>query len=108
MLAERGHFDIAKEIFTHTQEVAAGNIFVQMLDVWVNLAHVYFAQGQFGLAVKMYQNCLRKFYFGTDTQILLYFVQVKRLYPAKAIIEYMPKLSIIISVITQRLLLFLA
>ncbi|GLJ29462.1 hypothetical protein SUGI_0580760 [Cryptomeria japonica] len=72
VLAERGQFDIAKEIFTQVQEAAAGNIFVQMPDVWVNLAHVYFAQGQFALAVKMYQNCLRKFYFGTDTQILLY------------------------------------
>lgn len=69
-----------------------------MPDVWVNLAHVYFAQGHFALAVKMasikhlfsflpkylfyilsgpitplqYQNCLRKFYYNTDSQILLY------------------------------------
>lgn len=78
-----------------------------MPDVWINLAHVYFAQGNFALAVKMvnlsldctrffvfkfilpkslwqlsnaddlfyyvqYQNCLRKFYHNTDSQILLY------------------------------------
>lgn len=75
-----------------------------MPDVWINLAHVYFAQGNFSLAVKMvidlillytsffylyipfhycihvvmnhvvlqYQNCLRKFYYNTDSQILLY------------------------------------
>ncbi|XP_057998658.1 protein CTR9 homolog [Hevea brasiliensis] len=43
-----------------------------MPDVWINLAHVYFAQGNFALAVKMYQNCLRKFYYNTDSQILLY------------------------------------
>ena len=77
-----------------------------MPDVWINLAHVYFAQGNFTLAVKMvilsyfyvvslicyrvptqvfittiiwwpflimqYQNCLRKFYHNTDSQILLY------------------------------------
>lgn len=34
-------------------EAASGSVFVQMPDVWVNLAHVYFAQGHFGLAVKM-------------------------------------------------------
>ncbi|ERN11231.1 hypothetical protein AMTRI_Chr04g243060 [Amborella trichopoda] len=72
VLAEKGHFDVSKDIFTQVQEAATGSIFVQMPDVWVNLAHVYFAQGQFALAVKMYQNCLRKFYHNTDTQVLLY------------------------------------
>ncbi|MCL7045307.1 hypothetical protein MKW94_011606 [Papaver nudicaule] len=69
VLAEKGHFDVSKDIFTQVQEAASGSIFVQMPDVWINLAHVYFAQGQFALA---YQNCLRKFYYNTDTQILLY------------------------------------
>ncbi|MCO5577224.1 hypothetical protein L7F22_031049 [Adiantum nelumboides] len=72
VLAEKGQFDMAKEIFTQVQEAAAGNITVEIPDVWVNLAHVYLGQGQFGLAVKMYQNCLRKFYHNTDAQILLY------------------------------------
>lgn len=72
VLAEKGHFDVSKDIFTQVQEAASGNIFVQMPDVWINLAHVYFAQGNFALAVKMYQNCLRKFYYNTDSQILLY------------------------------------
>ncbi|XP_010261923.1 PREDICTED: protein CTR9 homolog [Nelumbo nucifera] len=72
VLAEKGHFDVAKDIFTQVQEAASGSIFVQMPDVWINLAHVYFAQGHFALAVKMYQNCLRKFYYNTDTQVLLY------------------------------------
>lgn len=35
------------------QEAASGSVFVQMPDVWINLAHVYFAQGNFALAVKM-------------------------------------------------------
>jgi RNA polymerase-associated protein CTR9 len=35
------------------QEAAAGNITVEIPDVWVNLAHVYLGQGQFALAVKM-------------------------------------------------------
>ncbi|RZB65084.1 protein CTR9 homolog [Glycine soja] len=72
VLAEKGHFDVSKDIFTQVQEAASGSVFVQMPDVWINLAHVYFAQGNFTLAVKMYQNCLRKFYHNTDSQILLY------------------------------------
>ncbi|KAL8243074.1 hypothetical protein R6Q59_009332 [Mikania micrantha] len=72
VLAEKGQFDIAKELFTQVQEAASGSVFVQMPDVWINLAHVHFAQGNFSLAIKMYQNCLRKFYYNTDNQILLY------------------------------------
>ncbi|TQE04734.1 hypothetical protein C1H46_009587 [Malus baccata] len=41
VFAEKSHFDVSKDIFT------------QMPDVWINLAHVYFAQGNFALAVKM-------------------------------------------------------
>ncbi|XP_019173457.1 PREDICTED: protein CTR9 homolog [Ipomoea nil] len=72
ILAEKGQFDISKDLFTQVQEAASGNVFVQMPDVWINLAHVHFAQGNFALAVKMYQNCLRKFYHNTDSQVLLY------------------------------------
>ncbi|OVA06840.1 Tetratricopeptide TPR-1 [Macleaya cordata] len=75
VLAEKGQFDVSKDIFTQVQEAASGSIFVQMPDVWINLAHVYFAQGQFALApfiILQYQNCLRKFYYNTDTQVLLY------------------------------------
>ncbi|GMH18099.1 hypothetical protein Nepgr_019940 [Nepenthes gracilis] len=71
-LAEKGLFDGAKDIFTQVLEAASGTVFVQMPDVWINLAHVYFAQGNFTLAAKMYQNCLRKFYYGTDCHVLLY------------------------------------
>ncbi|CAN4084659.1 unnamed protein product [Withania somnifera] len=72
VLAEKGQFDISKDLFTQVQEATSGNVFVQMPDVWINLAHVHFAQGNFALAVKMYQNCLRKFYHNTDSQVLLY------------------------------------
>ncbi|XP_052181435.1 protein CTR9 homolog [Diospyros lotus] len=70
--AEKGQFDVSKELFSQVQEAASGSVFVQMPDVWINLAHVHFAQGSFPSAVKMYQNCLRKFYYGTDSQVLLY------------------------------------
>ncbi|KAL2624333.1 hypothetical protein R1flu_008578 [Riccia fluitans] len=72
VLAEKGIFDLSKEVFTQVQEAAAGNIAVEMPDVWINLAHIYLAQGQFALAVKMYQNCLRRFYYNTESHILLY------------------------------------
>lgn len=72
VLAEKGHFDISKELFTQVQEAASGSVFAQMPDVWINLAHVHFAQGNFALAVKMYQNCLKKFYHSNDSQVLLY------------------------------------
>ncbi|KAL2945136.1 Protein CTR9-like protein [Bienertia sinuspersici] len=72
ILAEKGQFDVSKEIFTQVQEAGSGSILSQMPDVWINLAHVYFAQGNFTLAVKMYQNCLRKFFCNTESQLLLY------------------------------------
>ncbi|KAL7133247.1 hypothetical protein ABFS83_12G127900 [Erythranthe nasuta] len=72
VFAEKGQFDIAKDLFTQVQEAASGSSNVQMPDVWINLAHVHFAQGNFALAVKMYQNCLRKFYYNNDSQVLLY------------------------------------
>lgn len=70
--AEKAQWDIAKELFTQVHEAASGSIFVQVPDVWINLAHIYFAQGLFQQAVKMYQNCLRKFFYNTDATILLY------------------------------------
>ncbi|BBN12945.1 RNA polymerase-associated protein CTR9 [Marchantia polymorpha subsp. ruderalis] len=72
VLAEKGIFDLSKEVFTQVQEAAAGNVTVEMPDVWINLAHIYLAQGQFALAIKMYQNCLRRFYYNTESQVLLY------------------------------------
>ncbi|ESQ36917.1 hypothetical protein EUTSA_v10002929mg [Eutrema salsugineum] len=58
ILAEKGQFDIAKDLFTQIQEAGSGSVFLQMPDVWVNMAH--------------YQNCLRKFFYNTDSQILFY------------------------------------
>ncbi|XP_047319890.1 protein CTR9 homolog [Impatiens glandulifera] len=72
VFAEKGQFDVSKDLFTQVQEATSGNVILQMPDVWINLAHVHFAQGNFSLAVKMYQNCLRKFHYSTDSQILLY------------------------------------
>ncbi|KAF7147473.1 hypothetical protein RHSIM_Rhsim03G0228800 [Rhododendron simsii] len=72
VLAEKGQFDVSKDLFTQVQQAASGSIFDEMPDVRINVAHMHFAHGDFPLAVKMYQNCLRKFYYNTDSQVLLY------------------------------------
>ncbi|KAI7990850.1 hypothetical protein LOK49_LG12G00417 [Camellia lanceoleosa] len=46
---------VRSQDFEKVQEAASGSVFVQMLGVWINLAHVHFAQGNFPLAVKMVQ-----------------------------------------------------
>jgi RNA polymerase-associated protein CTR9 len=70
--AEKAQCDIAKELFTQVHEAASGSIFIQVPDVWISLAHIYFAQGLFQQAVKTYQNCPWKFFYNTDATILLY------------------------------------
>jgi len=45
---ERGHSTEAKDFFVQVRE-ATGD----MPDVWINLAHVYLAQGQHVNAIKM-------------------------------------------------------
>ncbi|KAL0346750.1 UNVERIFIED_CONTAM: protein CTR9 [Sesamum calycinum] len=76
VFAEKGQLDIAKDLFTLVIEATSGSSNVQMPDVLINLAHVHFAQGNFALAVKMYQNCLRKFYYNTQSEVLLYLARV--------------------------------
>ncbi|KAI7988566.1 hypothetical protein LOK49_LG13G00726 [Camellia lanceoleosa] len=46
---------VRSQDFEKVQEAASGSVFVQMPGVWINLAHVHFAQGNFPLAVKMVQ-----------------------------------------------------
>ena len=76
VLAERGLFKDAKDIFKQVQEAAVTGTLQAVnsiqADVWINLGHTYLAQGQFALAVKMYRNCLERSYHNTESQILLY------------------------------------
>jgi RNA polymerase-associated protein CTR9 len=71
-LAEQGKIAAAKDVFTAVQEVAAGSTERCLPDVWVNLAHIYLALAQYNSAIKMYQGCLRKFYYNCDAQVMLY------------------------------------
>lgn len=76
VLAERGLFKVAKDIFTQVQEAAVTGTLQAVdsiqADVWINLGHTYLAQGQFALSVKMYRNCSERSYHNTESQILLY------------------------------------
>ncbi|KAI3995489.1 hypothetical protein MKX01_007291 [Papaver californicum] len=47
------HSTFAEIRLCKVQEAASGSMFSQMVEVWINLAHVYFAQGKIALAVKM-------------------------------------------------------
>lgn len=72
VLGEKGVFDMAKEIFAQVQEASMGDLTVALPDVWVNLAHVHLAKAEFPLAIRLYQNSLRRFFHGTDARVLLY------------------------------------
>mmetsp|Transcript_39349 Transcript_39349/g.63823 ORF Transcript_39349/g.63823 Transcript_39349/m.63823 type:complete len:766 (+) Transcript_39349:2-2299(+) len=67
LLADKGKIAEAKEVFSMVRECTA-----DMPDVWVNMAHIYLAQGQHINAIKMYQNCLKKFYYNRESSILLF------------------------------------
>ncbi|KAL9264331.1 CTR9-like protein [Drosera capensis] len=72
VLAEKGQFDAAKDVFSQVQEASIGTTHAQMPDAWMNFGHVNFAQGSFEDAVHMYEHCMRKFYYNTEAHILLY------------------------------------
>lgn len=50
---ERGKLNEAKDFFIQVREATA-----ETPDVWINLAHVYLAQGQHVNAIKMVKNLL--------------------------------------------------
>lgn len=57
----------ARDIFSQVREATA-----DFPDVWVNIAHIYVEQKQYAAAVLMYENCSKKFYNNSNTEILLY------------------------------------
>lgn len=68
VLAEKGTLDHAKDVFARVREVSA-----EVLgDVWINLAHVYLAQNKHNEAIRLYQNCLKKFHGGRDPSLHIY------------------------------------
>ncbi|CAM9716511.1 unnamed protein product [Chrysoparadoxa australica] len=68
VLAEKDNLEQAKDVFARVREVSA-----EVLgDVWVNLAHVYLAQNKRSEAIRLYQNCLKKFHGGRDSSLHLF------------------------------------
>ncbi|CAI5524813.1 unnamed protein product [Closterium sp. Naga37s-1] len=62
VVAERGLFDVAKDIFTSVQEASSAPGTTDLPDVWMNLANVHLAKGDYALAVKLYEKTLKRFF----------------------------------------------
>lgn len=67
ILAIKGMFNEARDVFSQVREATA-----DFPDVWINIAHIYVEQKQYAAAVQMYENCLKKFYNYSNTEILSY------------------------------------
>lgn len=67
VFAIRGMFNEARDIFSQVREATA-----DFPDVWINIAHIYVEQRQYVAAVQMYENCLKKFFNNSNTDILSY------------------------------------
>jgi len=67
ILAHHGRLAEAKDCFISAREAAP-----LVPEPWINLAHVYVEQKNFANAIKMYENCLKKFYNNNDTELLQY------------------------------------
>jgi RNA polymerase-associated protein CTR9 len=76
MVAEKGNFEVAKQIFTQVREASP-----DMPDAWINLAHLMMAEERFTEAIQLYSVCLNKCYQGRDLQVILYLA--KAYYEAK-------------------------
>ena len=62
-----GYITEARDVFSQVRESTA-----DFADVWINIAHIYVEQKQYVNAIQMYENCLRRFYSQSNTEILLY------------------------------------
>lgn len=77
VFGEKGLLDMSKDIFNQVQEAIAGTGLLDAPDVWTNLAHIHLAKSETTLAIKMYQNCQRRYHYGTDAQGLLYLARAQ-------------------------------
>lgn len=67
IFAYKGMFNEARDVFSQVREAIA-----DFPDVWINIAHIYVEHKQYVAAVQMYENCLKKFYNNSNTEILSY------------------------------------
>lgn len=80
VFAVKGMFNEARDVFSQVREATA-----DFADVWINIAHIYVEQHQYVAAVQMYENCLKKFYNNTNTEILSYIARA--LFKANKLVE---------------------
>lgn len=64
MVAEKGNFELAKQIFSQVREASP-----DMPDAWINLAHIFVAEGRYAEAIQLYSVCLSKCYNGQDLEV---------------------------------------
>lgn len=70
VLAHKKLLNEARDIFAQVREATA-----DFKDVWLNIAHILVEQGQFLRAIQMYENCSKKFYKNTNTELLTYLIR---------------------------------
>lgn len=67
VLAAQGKLLEAKDVFIQVREAST-----DIPDPWINLAHIYCEQGLYVNAIKLYENCLEKFFGNHDAQVFVY------------------------------------
>jgi RNA polymerase-associated protein CTR9 len=80
VLAHKSLLNEARDIFAQVREASA-----DFCDVWLNIAHILVEQKQYIRAIQMYENCSKKFYKHTQTDVLLYLIRA--LYRANRLSE---------------------
>jgi tetratricopeptide (TPR) repeat protein len=67
VFALQGRLNEAKDIFIQVREAS-----IDTPEPWLNLAHIYCAQKSFENGVKLYENCLKKFFPEGNATVLSY------------------------------------
>ena len=80
VLAHKGLLNEARDIFAQVREATA-----DFSDVWLNIAHILVEQRQYIRAIQMYENCAKKFFKHSNSDILLYLARA--LYKAGRLAE---------------------
>ncbi|TDH65202.1 uncharacterized protein CCR75_001522 [Bremia lactucae] len=86
MIAEKGNFELAKQIFSQVREASP-----DMPDAWINLAHIFVAEERYQEAIQLYTVSLTKCYQGQDLEVLLYLA--KAFYESKIFTKCIATLS---------------
>lgn len=70
VLAHKSLLNEARDIFAQVREATA-----DFSDVWLNIAHILVEQKQYIRAIQMYENCAKKFYKHTSSELTMCLVR---------------------------------